>query len=82
MTSPTAGVISTVFVAWSIFVTFAVMMRERFRWLRWSTTAWRGSMAPPTTSGRNGWYVRYESGSTTTISASLAESCFSSFHAV
>ena len=37
--SPTAGVISAVFVAWSIFVTFAVMTRVRLRCRRWSTTA-------------------------------------------
>ncbi len=53
--SPRSGVMSTTFAAWSMRVTFAVMTRVRFRCLRWSTTAWRASTEPPTTSGRNGW---------------------------
>ncbi len=80
--SPTSGVICAVFAAWSMAVTLAVMTRLRLRCLRCRTTAWRGSTDPATTSGRNGWYVRYGSGSTTTISASSFCSHFSSFHAV
>jgi hypothetical protein len=52
------------------------------RWRRWDTTEWRGSMEPAATSGRNGWYVMYGSGSTIVTSASPGRSHFSSFHAV
>src|ERR1700712_4570332 len=62
--SPTAGVIVATLFAWSTLVTFAVITCVRLRWRRWETTAWRGSIEPDATSGRNGWYVMYGSGST------------------
>ncbi len=71
-----------VFDAWSMPVTFAVTTLVVRRWRRCETTAWRGSMDPETTSGRNGWYVMYGSGSTMVTSASPDRRCDSSFHAV
>ena len=53
--SPTGGVMVADFAAWSTFVTRAVITLVRLRWRRWVTTAWRGSIAPAATSGRNGW---------------------------
>ena len=49
---------------------------------RSDTAACRASTDPATTSGRNGWYVMYGRGSTTTTSASPRRSFFSSRHAV
>ena len=63
-------------------VTFAEMTRVFLRCLRIETTAWRGSMPPAATSGRNGWYVMYGSGSTTVTLASPRASHFSSLRAV
>ena len=58
------------------------MIRVRRRCDRSETAAWRASMDPAATSGRNGWYVMYGRGSMITSSASLGLSRFSSFHAV
>ena len=44
-----------VLFAWSMAVTLAVMTLVDFRCRRSDTTAWRGSMDPAATSGRNGW---------------------------
>jgi len=61
---------------------FAEITRVFLRCLRIETTAWRGSMPPAATSGRNGWYVMYGNGSTTVTLASPRASHFSSLRAV
>ena len=48
------GVMVAVRWAWSMPVTFAVITRVFFRWRRNPTTAWRASISPAATSGRNG----------------------------
>ncbi|KFC52990.1 hypothetical protein GY12_13640 [Micrococcus luteus] len=51
--------------ACSTFTTVPRSTSASLRWVARSTTTLRPSMWPPTTSGRNGWYVMYGSGSTT-----------------
>jgi hypothetical protein len=53
--SPTIGVIVATFWAWLIPVTFAATTVVRLRCRRSATTAWRASIEPAATSGRNGW---------------------------
>ena len=60
-------------------VRLAVMISVLRRWRRWLTTACRGSIEPAATSGRNGWYVMYGSGSTIVTVASPGRSHFQAF---